>query len=110
MSGLVVSSVAISCVYSSAGCPWDEDRDSGAWLPFSQEHSEPISNCAAKARKFCSHGGASSVSAGCLKGVEEVKVKIHHNFWNKLKAHVRLPEHEQDSAKLSDVVRRMIPF
>lgn len=47
-----------------------------AWPPrgwcFSQEHTEHNSSCAAKASVFCSCHGASSVSAGCPRGVEKV--------------------------------------
>lgn len=41
-------------------------------LPLSQEHTEHVSNCAVKASVFCSHYGASSVAAACLRGAREV--------------------------------------
>lgn len=52
--------------------PMGQESGSGAWPSISREHEEPVSDCAAKASLFCCCREASSVSAGCPKGAEEV--------------------------------------
>lgn len=66
-------------VYFLAHCTWGCVQtllENWAWpprgLPVSQEHTEHVSNCAVEARVFCSHHGASSVSAACPRGAREV--------------------------------------
>lgn len=78
-------------------------------LPISQEYTEHVSNCVAKASVFCSHHGASSVSVGCLRGAKEVISENPSQLLEPTQRTHSLQEHQQDSAKLRDV-RRMIPF